>query len=73
MNIGYVYRLYSIPDRQKIPVQPATHSESHIPLALLQPTHVSLHFLEHSLPNDPCGQAENIMNSALKRTQVASY
>lgn len=47
----------SIPLLQKYPNHPERHPESHNPLTLLQPAHVSMHLSAHSSPKYPCWQA----------------
>lgn len=34
------------------------HPDSQLPLTLLQPVHVSKHFVAHSRPKNPYGQAD---------------
>lgn len=64
-DIYYMYDYYSkrylkqktsiIPSLQRCPFQPGTHPYSHKPFILLQPLHLSGHFLTQSSPQNNLG------------------
>lgn len=58
--------LILVPLLQKYPNHPERHPESHNPLTLLHPAHVSMHLSAHSSPKYPCWQAD-------QQTKVYNY